>query len=102
MVQTNRGRKWCRPTFIFEKINKEPKKYLLEKGIDADSTDGIFDFLETLTNHVQKDFDELLGEDTDKKQFIKALTHTFALLLNTKVETADKMKKILKIAVETT
>ena len=69
---------------------------------DADSTDGIFDFLENLTSRLQEDFDELIGECSDKKGFVKALTRIFALLLNTKVDTADKIKRILKIAIETT
>ena len=89
-------------SLIFEEINRELEKYLFEKSQDADSTDGVFDFLEGLSNCIQDKFDELIGEDTDKKRFIKALTHIFALLLNTKVDTADKIKKILKTAVETT
>ena len=89
-------------SLIFEEINRELEKYLFEKSQDADSTDGVFDFLEGLSNCIQDEFDELIGEDTDKKRFIKALTHIFALLLNTKVDTADKIKKILKTAVETT
>ena len=55
-----------------------------------------------LSNRVQEDFDELIGKDTDKKRFIKALTCIFTLLLNTKADTVDKIKRILKIAVETT
>ena len=69
---------------------------------DADSTDGIFDFLENLTSRLQEDFDELIGECSDKKGFVKALTRIFALLLNIKVDTADKIKRILRIAVKTT
>ena len=88
-------------THIFEEIHKEIKEYLTEE-IDTDSTDGVFDFLENLTNRLQEDFDELIGEDNDKKRFIKALTRIFALLLNTKVDTTDKIKRILKIAIETT
>ena len=82
-------------TPIFEEIIKELKEYLLEKN-------GVFDFLEALSNRIQEDFDELIGEDTDKKRFIKALTCIFALLLNTKVDTVNKIKRILKIVVETT
>lgn len=41
-------------TFIFEEISKELEKYLLEKNIDADSADGVFDFLQLLANHVQR------------------------------------------------
>ena len=88
-------------TQIFEEIHKEIGEYLTGE-IDNDSTDGVFDFLENLTNRLQEVFDELIGEDNDKKRFIKALTRIFALLLNTKVDTTDKIKRILKIAIETT
>ena len=59
------------PTPIFEEIDKELEKYLLEKSINSDSTDSAFDFLEMLRNRVQKDFDALIAEDTDKKWFIR-------------------------------
>ena len=87
---------------IFEEIHKEIEDYLAGQGNDADSTDGVFDFSENLTSRLQEDFDELIGEDSDKKCFVKALTRIFALLLNTKVDTADKIKRILRIAVKTT
>ena len=70
--------------------------------MDADSTDIVFDFLESLTSRVQEDFDELIAQDTDEKRSIKALARILALLFNTKVDTADKIKRILKISVETT
>ena len=89
-------------TLIFEEINKELEEYLLEKSINTDSTDGVFDFLEALSARVQEEFEELLDGDIDKKRFVKALTLIFALLLNTKVNIADKIKRILKIAIETT
>ena len=89
-------------TVIFEEINKELEEYLLEKNIDTDSTDGVFDLLQSLANRVQEDFDGLIGEDTNKKCFVRALMRIFTLLLNTKVDMAEKMKRILRIAVETT
>ena len=55
-----------------------------------------------LSVKVQEEFNELIDGNSDKKQFESLLTRIFALLLNTKVETADKIKKILKIVVETT
>ena len=88
-------------TLIFEEIHKDIREYLTEE-IDTDSTEGVFDLLENLTNRLQEDFDDLIGQDTDKKRFVKALTKIFALLLNTKVDTAGKIKRILKIALETT
>ena len=88
-------------TLIFEQIHEEIREYLTKK-IDTDSTDGVFDLRENLTNRLQENFDELIGEDNDKKHFVKALAQILALLLNTKVGTADKIKRILKIIVETT
>ena len=88
-------------TFTFEETHKEIREYLTEE-IETDLTDGVFDFLENLTNRLQEDFDELIGKDNYKKRFVKALTRIFALLLNTKVDTADKIKRILRIAIETT
>ena len=85
---------------MFEEIHKEIREYLTEE-IDTDWTGGVFDLLENLTNRLQEDFDELIGEGNGKKRFFKALTRIFALLLNTKVDTADKIKRILKIAVKT-
>ena len=61
------------PILIFEEIDKELEKYLLEESINSDSTDSVFDFLEMLRNHVQKGFDALIVEDTDKKWFIGVL-----------------------------
>ena len=72
-------------TRIFEEMHKEIGYYLILEG-----------------NHLQEGFDELIGEDIDKKRFVKRFTRIFALLLNTKVDTADKIKRILEITIETT
>ena len=89
-------------THIFEEIHKEMGDYLTGQGHNADSMDSVFDFLENLTSSLHEDFDELIGEDTDEKRFVKALTRIFTLLLNAKVDTADKIKGILRIAIEMT
>ena len=47
---------------------------------------------------VQDEFDE----DTYNKWFLKSLSKIFALLLNTKSNTAKKIKIIIKVALETT
>ena len=54
------------PTLICEKINKELEEQLLEKSINTDSTDGVFDFVETLSNQVQENFDELIERTLTK------------------------------------
>ena len=87
-------------TLIFEEITRELEAYLARES-DADLTDGVFDFLTTLANQVQEEFDEILDGDSNKKRFRRALSKIFTLLLITKVDTAKKIKKILKIGIET-
>ena len=87
---------------IFEEITKELEVYLLEESDETDSTDSVFNFLTTLVDPVQGEFEELLDGDSDKKHFLRALSKIFTLLLNTKVDTAEKIKKIFKIAIEIT
>ena len=79
-------------TLIFEEITRELEAYLARERNDADSTDGVLDFLTSLSNQVQDEFEELFDGDTDKKCFLRALSKIFALLLNTKVDTAEKIK----------
>ena len=87
---------------IFEGIRKELEGYLLEQSDDTDSTDSVLDFPAALSDKIWEEFEELLDGDSDKKRFLTALTRISALLLHTKVDTPEKIKKILKIAIETT
>ena len=87
---------------IFEEIIRELESYLSRESNDKDSTDNIFDLLLSIFDSVQEEFDELVSGDSDKKRFLRALSRIFALLLNTKVNTAEKIKRILKIATKTT
>ena len=70
----------------------EEREYLLRESDDADSTDGVLEALTTISEQVQEEFDKLLGEDTNKKQFLKSMSKIITLLLNTKVTTAEKIK----------
>ena len=86
---------------IFNEIRKDLEDYLLEQSEDVNSTDGVFEFLSSLSEKIQEEFNKLLGEDNDKR-FIKELAKVLALLLNRKFNIAEKIKKILKVAIETT
>ena len=87
---------------IFEEITRDQDAYLSRESNDEDSTGSIFDLLSSISDSVQGEFDELISSDSDKKCFLWALSRIFALLPNTKVDTAEKIKRILKIAIETT
>ena len=80
-------------SYIFDNITFELGEYMLEEQIESDSEGGIFSLTEGVTNRLQEDYDEMIGDDTNKKRFIKYLTRTFGLLLNTKVDTVGKIKK---------
>ena len=69
---------------------------------DKVSTDEIFDVLSQISDSAREEFDELLSRDNDKKIFIRALSKIVALLLNTKLDTAEKIKQIIKTAIEMT
>ena len=88
--------------WLFEKNKQRARSILYKENNDTDSTDGIFDFLSQISNSVQEGFDELLGGDSGKKRFVKAMSKIFTLLFKTRVDTAEKIKRIIKIAIETT
>ena len=69
---------------------------------DKHSTDEVFDVLSQISDSVREEFDELLSHDNDKKIFIRALSKIVALLLNIKLDTAEEIKHIIKIAIEMT
>ena len=87
---------------LFEEINKELEAFLSRENNDNDATDRVFDFLSQSSDSVQEEFDKLLTADSDKKRFVRVMPRILALLLNTKVDTTEKIKRIIKIAIETT
>ena len=56
---------------IFQEIEQELSKKLINQGSDGDSTDGPLNLIENLTNNLQTEFEEILGEDADKKTIHK-------------------------------
>lgn len=63
--------------FLFEEIEKELKTYLLEQQVEGDSADGAFHFLDNLTKRLQEDFDEIVGENNDKKKLYQVTDTCF-------------------------
>ena len=51
---------------------------------------------------VLEESDKLVNNNSNKKLFMKMLSRMFALLLHTKVNIAEKIKRIIKITIETT
>ena len=78
---------------LFEEITRAISEHVTFENEIRDSTDGIFDVLGEIVDSVHEDFEELVGITSDKKHFMRALTKIFTLLLNTKVDTVEKIKK---------
>ena len=57
----------------------ELEAFLSKENNDTDSTDGIFDFLSQISDSAQKEFDERLSRDGNKKRFVRALPRIFGL-----------------------
>ena len=54
---------------LFEEINKKFLNFLAEENYDSDGTNGASDFLSWISESVEKEFDELLNIDSDKKDY---------------------------------
>ena len=85
------------PISLFKEIESEVNQQLLNNREDL--TDGPIAFIENLYNIIQSKFDELLGDNNDKKVFLRSLTQIFTILLSVRADSTDKIKQIVKIAI---
>ena len=89
------------PISLFQDIEQELSENLSKQANDGNSTDGPLNFIENLTGNLQAEFDETLGEDGNKKLFLRSLTKIFAIRLSTRDDSVEKIKNIIKIALKT-
>ena len=87
------------PTSLFQEIEQELSQKLFSNESGGDSTDGPLNFIENLVDTLQAEFDETLGESDDKNLFIQSLTKIFTILLSVKADSAEKIRQIVKIAI---
>ena len=86
------------PTYLFEEAEEELTKLLISEAgeIGEEETDGAFDLIAQIVGKIRhqiekEDFGEVL------KNFLIALAKIFTLLLNIKVDTSDKIIKIVQL-----
>lgn len=84
---------------LFQEIEQELSQKLFNNESESDFTDGPLDFTENLVKNLQAEFDETLGESDDKNLFIQSLTKIFTILLSVKADSAEKIRQIVKIAI---
>lgn len=82
----------------FKKLKKKLSEKLFNNETSEDSTDGPLNFIENLVNNLQGEFEETLGENADRKLFVRSLIKVFTILLSVKADSAKKIKQIVKLA----
>ena len=87
---------------LLPKITDKTEQLIRQENSDNNSTNGTFGLLSDLAESVQEGFEELIDADSNKKKFIKVLSEILPLLLNTTVNSIKNIKRIIKIATETT
>ena len=73
--------------------------FLKKESDNKDATDNVLDLLLTITDSVKGEFEELVSGDSDNNQLVRTLSKIFARFLNTKVDTAEIIRRINKIAI---
>ena len=85
------------PTYLFEEVEEElTKNLILDGGNSEEETDGAFELIRSIVDKIRHDI-EKAGLGRDLKKFLHTLTKIFTLLLNIKVDTGDKIIKIVKL-----
>ena len=87
------------PASLFQEMKQEVSQKLFNTENGDDSTDGPLNFIENLVNNLQTEFDKTLGENVDKRLFVRSLTKIFPILLSVKADSTEKIKQMIKIAI---
>ena len=83
-------------TYLFEELESELTNIIIVEG-SQEETDGAFDVIRNILDNVKIDF-EKLNLNGDLKKFLHTISKIFTPLLNIKVDTSDKILKIVKLA----
>ena len=83
------------PIYLFEELESELTNIIIVEG-SQEETDGAFNIIRNILDKVKVDF-EKLNLSGDLKKFLHTISKIFTLLLNIKVDTSDKILKIVKL-----
>ena len=83
------------PTYLFEELESELTNIIIVEG-SQEETDGAFNIIRNILDKVKVDF-EKLNLSGDLKKFLHTISKIFTLLLNIKVDTSNKILKIVKL-----
>ena len=83
------------PIYLFEELESELTNIIIVEG-SQEETDGAFNIIRNILDKVKVDF-EKLNLSGDLKKFLHTISKIITLLLNIKVDTSDKILKIVKL-----
>ena len=86
------------PTNLFEEVEEELTKLLIAETTEemGEETDGAFDVIANIVGKIKHQI-EKENFNEGLKNFLFSLTKIFTLLLNIKVDTGDKIIKIVQL-----
>ena len=87
------------PIDPFQKIEAEFCDHILHTA-EGDETDGTIDFIKNIVENIKSEI-ELLVEDNSQRKFLNTLSKIITILLSVKVDTPDKIIKVVKLIAST-
>ena len=88
------------PISLFQKIEAELSDHILHSGEEGDEIDGAIDFIKNIVENIKSEI-ELLVEDSNERKFLNTLSKIITILLSVKVDSANKILKVVKLIVST-
>ena len=86
---------------LFEEIEAELCDTILHSNSpEDDETDGAIEFIKNIVNTIKSKFKDIVI-DEKRQKFLNILTKIFPILLSVKADSAEKVIKIIKLAVST-
>ena len=86
---------------LFEEIEAELCDAILHSNNpEDDETDGAIEFIKNIVNTIKSKFKDIVI-DEKRQKFLNILTKIFPILLSVKADSAEKVIKIIKLAVST-
>ena len=86
------------PITLFQEIEAELCDHILHTA-EGDETDGAIDFIKKIVENIKLEI-ESLGESNNQKTFLNTLSKIITILLSVKVDTPEKIIKVVKLIVK--
>ena len=87
------------PIELFQEIEAELCDHILHTA-EGHETDGTIDFIKEIVENIKLEIDSVV-QNNNKKTFLNTLSKIITILLSVKVDTPEKIIKIVKLIVST-